>query len=427
MIDKIIKELKGLKGVSAYKILNTKTSSKELFLIKDKADMLRGKDVEDILVTVYSDNEKNRGSSTVKLKKSMDNDEIAKILKDAVYAAKFVKNPYYPLAKKSDKEYENFNSSLKDMNETDALLRIKDIIYKDYGLDASINSSEIFINKKNKRIVNSEGVDVSFDQYEGIIEVITESGVGKEPVEIYTLNSFADIDEEYLEELIGRRLFEAAERGKASPTKKSDKINVILTGEDIRTFFTFYTGQASARAHYEKTALYKKGDNLFKGSKGDKLNLSLKAFMENSIYSAPFDNDGVYLEDVKLYKDGKLKNLHGSLRFTHYLDEETTGIIKNVEVQSGETTIEEMKKKPYLEILAFSDMFVDELTGDFGGEIRLARYFDGKDTFTVTGGSFSDNILEVQKKFLFSKETQLIPSFKGPKAILLKNVKVLGE
>lgn len=427
MIDNIIKELKDIKEVSAYKIVNTKTSSKELFLVKDKVDMLRGKDVEDISVTVYSDQEKNRGSAVVQLKNSMDSDEIKKILKDAVYAAKYVKNPYYPLAKKSDKEFEEFISSLKDMKETDALLKIKDIIYKDYGFDASVNSSEIFINKKSKRIINSEGVDVSFNQYEGIIEVITESDIGKEPVEIYTLNSFADIDEVYLEELIGRRLFEAAERGKASPTKKSDKINVILTGEDIRTFFTFYTGQASARAHYDKRAIFKKGDNPFKGSKGDRLNLSLKPFMENSIYSAPFDNDGVQLDDVTLYKDGKLKNLHGSLRFTHYLDEKTTGLINNIEVQTGETSIEEMKKKPYLEILAFSDMFVDELTGDFGGEIRLARCFDGKETKTVTGGSFTDNILEVQKKFLFSKESQLIPSFKGPKSILLKNVKVLGE
>ena len=86
-----------------------------------------------------------------------------------------------------------------------------------------------------------------------------------------------------------------------------------------------------------------------------------------------------------------------------------------------------MKQRPYLELLAFSDFQMDPLNGDFGGEIRLGRYFDGKGTTFVTGGSISGNIREVQTEMILSKELQRENHFGGPQTIQLSNVAVSGK
>ena len=69
---------------------------------------------------------------------------------------------------------------------------------------------------------------------------------------------------------------------------------------------------------------------------------------------------------------------------------------------------------------------MDSMGGNFGGEIRLAYLNDGEKITPVTGGSINGSIIEAQKSFKFSKETQNTSKFVGPKAILLKNISVAG-
>ena len=85
-----------------------------------------------------------------------------------------------------------------------------------------------------------------------------------------------------------------------------------------------------------------------------------------------------------------------------------------------------MKASPYIELVSFSDFQMDTMTGDFGGEIRLGWYFDGENTVSITGGSISGNIKEVEKEMYFSSETQKLNNFLGPKTIELSNVSLAG-
>ena len=85
-----------------------------------------------------------------------------------------------------------------------------------------------------------------------------------------------------------------------------------------------------------------------------------------------------------------------------------------------------MKKKPYLMPVAFSDFQMDEMSGRFGGEIRLAYLYDGETVKTVTGGSVNGSLLEKQDNLLFSKETFKTSNYSGPLAILIPAVSVAG-
>ncbi|MBA7541192.1 hypothetical protein ES705_33499 [subsurface metagenome] len=182
--------------------------------------------------------------------------------------------------------------------------------------------------------------------------------------------------------------------------------------------------KVSSGGPYIKTSVYnnissaKTGDNLQGiNVKGDTVSISLEPYLPNSVYSVPYDSDGFPLKPASIIEGNVLKNYWGSLRYCHYLNEDTTGMIKNFKVKPGNISVNDYKKEPYLEIVYFSAFLVEPLTGDFGGEIRLGYYFDGKEKIPVTGGSIGGNI---------NKLHQEIENFIGPETVKLLNVGVSG-
>jgi len=85
-----------------------------------------------------------------------------------------------------------------------------------------------------------------------------------------------------------------------------------------------------------------------------------------------------------------------------------------------------LRKEPYLELVSFSDFQVDSITGDFGSEIRLGYYFDGKTTVPVTGGSISGNMAKVQGGLKMSSQTRQYNSYHGPATVCMRGVSISG-
>jgi len=157
---------------------------------------------------------------------------------------------------------------------------------------------------------------------------------------------------------------------------------------------------------------------------GDPVNIKLLPEVKGSVGNSYIDGDGVKLKPLELYTDGVLRSYHGDNRHCRYLGIEPTGTIGNVEVGGGKKTLGELKTGPYLELRVFSDFQMDEWTGDFGGEIRLAVYHDGTKEIPVTGGSIVGNIKNVQQSMLFSSELQESGNYVCPKAVKLFGVTV---
>jgi PmbA protein len=204
-------------------------------------------------------------------------------------------------------------------------------------------------------------------------------------------------------------------------------MDVILTREAVKELFEFYHRQSMASSVYHKNSIWEAGDHV-QGEevKGDRITLKLNPFMKNSTCSRGFDEDGYPLEPVTIIEEGVLKSYSANQRYAHYMGAEPTGTILNTEVKGGRYPAEMLKSKPHMEIAAFSDFSVDYITGDFGGEIRLAWYYDGKDRRPVTGGSISGNICAAHNEIYLSKELQKDNSFEGPMAVKILNVNVAG-
>lgn len=432
MINRIKNILQNF-NLDGYKIIETKTNSEELFFIKKYIDMSRSKDVHHFKVTVYKDFEeqgqKYKGSSTVNIHPTMSDEGIKKTLKDAAFAASFTQNQYYNLPKKIT---EKSKESKKSKFETNSLSYwVGKLTKKLYEADkkekGNINSSEIFLNKIYKRIVTSKGIDVEFENYKGMIEFIT-NWREKEEVELYNSISFSDFNEKQISSAVNEMLFKAEQRALAKDMPKAGKYNVIFFGSSVKELLSYYIYQSSAEAVYNNISKIKIHENIQGNDiKGDLLNINLDPALNNSTYSQPFDDDGIPLSKVNIFNKGILERYHGDFRYSFYLGVETTGVINNFIVEGGSKTIDDMEKSPYLELVEFSDFQIDKLTGDFGGEIRLAFYFDGSNKIPMTGGSVSGNIKEFHNNMYLSKELQEDNDFIGPKALEMLNVSIAGK
>ena len=427
MKEKIVKLLKENKDLSSYSIVLSNTVSKEAFFVKDKLDMNRGKEVFHVLLTVYKDFEldgkKYRGSASCKISPQDTDEVIGQKIGDSVFAAGFVKNEWYPLPKNEKCKVDN---KIEHKELLDSILKMKNSVYAKNETKANINSVEFFASSTYIEVVNSEGVDVSFVENKNIAEVITDAK-GAEEVEIYGCESYGKLDDALLKEVVQEQLHNTSERAIATKATHINSINVILRGSAVPSFFDFYITQTSSSNVYSGQSRAKRGENFQGEVKGDVLNINLEPNLENAVNSASYDKEGNHLKHTVLYENGVVKTYHGGMRHAHYLGIEPTGNIPNFEVASGSLFYEtDMKAKPYIEILMFSDFFMDATTGNFGGEFRLARYFDGKETHIITGGSISGNMFKVQSEMYFSKEIMIKDGYKGPKAVFLPNMEIVG-
>ena len=132
------------------------------------------------------------------------------------------------------------------------------------------------------------------------------------------------------------------------------------------------------------------------------------------------------MKDRVLLEDGVLQTIHGGNRFAQYLGIEPTGFYSSIQVPVGQMPLAEMKQGAYLHIVSFSDFQMDDFTGHFGGEIRLAFLSDGETVIPVTGGSINGSILEVQDHMVFSKERYTNSRYDGPMAVVMDGVLVAG-
>ena len=431
-MKKIIKILENSPKVDEYRIVENKTTSKELFFIKDQLQMNRGKDVHDIDITVYKNFEiegkKFKGSSTTAISPTMTFEEIEHNINQAALAASFVKNEYYDLEQKSEETAPKITSQFSDGNFIGHISKLVQTLYNENkNSKAFINSAEFFIDERNIRIINSNGIDVSYTKYYGEIELIVEANGEKESIELFDVLHFSDLDEENIKSTINESLKNAALRAVAVPMPNVENLPVVISGPASCELWEYYTHNADASSKYNHLHENNVGDLVQKEAKGDKVTIIGLPYIKNSSRNSYYDTNGTFLKDTVLLKDGAIKTMSASKRFADYLNVPCTGAFPNFKVNGGSKSEQELREGNFLEVLKFSDFQIDPFTGDFGGEFRLGIYHkDGKE-IPVTLGSIAGNIKEAQKNMFLSKETVQANHYIVPKLLHFTDVRIAGN
>lgn len=424
MIEKIIKALE-LSGVKLYRIIENNIESVELFLVKKDLDMNRKKVVSNYDVTLYNDfilNDINyRGEASVKVHPNMEIEEMVELFKDGLYSAGFISNKYYPLVKGFKEEHKVMNSNFNSYSLEEGVENLRHTIYsEDNYNDGGINSCEIFLNKNRKRIINSEGVDVSYDNYSSEIECITQ-WKENDDVEIFNVFRQDELNVESLKNQVKDAIEMAKWRDRAKETPDTGKYTIVLSHEAAKELFTYYTMMTNANSIYQEISSFKVGD-VIQGNniKGDKVTINL-------IAKLPYDSDGLKLKDVTIIKDGIVKAIHGNQRFCSYIGVEPTGNISNVKVGIGSKSLDDMKKENCLHLTTFSGFQLANLSGDFAGEIRLGFLCKDGNVTPITGGSISFNIKNIQENMILSKDVLKDDWYEGPLAVQIFDINVAGK
>ncbi|RRD95517.1 modulator protein [Clostridiales bacterium COT073_COT-073] len=427
MIEKI-KAALAQENIATWKIVEEKVSAQELFLIQAEVDMNRSKQVTHYHITVYADFEedgqKYRGSANTTFSPAMTGEEICERIRTVYYAAGFVKNEWYPLTEQIVEKGERLKSALAAENVLPIVKQIFSAIYQAEGVQNHINATEIFVEKHAYRVMNSLGLDICFEQYKGEIEVVTHAESEEIAVEVDRMYQFADSRPEELQAQITAQMQETIWRLNAKRIESLKDIPVILSNQAVASFFDFYYAQAGAQLVYENISSAKIGESFQGQVQGDKLTMTLVPLLANSSQSASYDMDGTLLKDTRLYQDGKLLCYHGNRQYCSYLNVETTGLIPNIKVEAGSLSYAAMTATPHIELLVFSDFQANEVNGVIGGEIRLARYFDGKNYHEVTGMSMAADIPTIQENLYFSKEMIQYDNYYGPAHIYFPSLTI---
>ena len=435
-MERLLKIL-GESNIAAYKVNDVISESREIYYVLDKVETIRATNVRDTLVTIYVDKDGKRGSADFSYSPYMNEEELRKKIEEKIYAAGFALNPFYEIPAKSEEIPAKVHSNFADCDLEEIAERVGKTIFKNGIYEGGyLSATEIFITKKRERIVNSRGVDVTFDSYEGFVEVIPSFGSGLDEVETYQSFTFSDLDESFIAEKTKRAIALTKARYEAKPLKLGKPVKVIIEGEGVESVAGFFVNDLSYAVAYQHMNLHEVGESA-QGEKieGDMINIDLLNEYPGVSASSSVDHDGVVLKPISIIKDGVGIARHGSYMYGYYMGEKNpTGVLPIIRLHPGKKSFEEMKKEPYLRCVKFSSFQIESSSGYFGGEVRLGFYFDGEKEIPVTGFSIAGSLHELKGKLVFSKEEGVectsdglygSSAFVGPKYLEVKGMNIL--
>ena len=279
--------------------------------------------------------------------------------------------------------------------------------------DSFINSLEIFETTQHVRIINSNGFDKTYTTKTFSGEYVVQSII-KEDVELFYQFEFDDTSKDICKKLssqITSNLEMAKDRSLAIDINETnfnkDCKKIILQGDFLSELFNYYLSRSDASLIYQ-------------GYSNFKPDLEIPSNTDISITTmptVPYSTEGIKLAQYPVVKHNKIVNILGDLRFSFYMGINPLGTYNSYKMNPGNASISDYQNNTYLRITNFSDFQTNALTGEFGGEFRLAYYYDGTKEIPVTKGSFSGNIKDILSSLELSKEIQETISYQGPKWI----------
>ena len=417
--NEIVACLKANKNINGYELTISNKDSRELFYVLKHLEINRAVKTTTAAIEVYVSDTKGTGSSLVTVTAADDAKTLTKKINDAAKKAKAAKNAYYPLTKKTENITVK-NTVKEDLNNIASNIA-KAVFKADVYKDGWINSTEIFVSKFDREFLNSNGVKHAASSFKIEIECIPTWSNKKEEFELYKFYESNKIDYKQITLEVEEILNLAKDRSiakKISDVKLPKNLKVLVKNDMRDLLVENMAVQAFYRTVFTKANHYNVKDKISETP----FDLTMKAEIAGCADSTKYDNHGVTLKSKKIIAKGVAKDLFGDIQFGHYLGvKEISGKFSVCELSAKGI---DYTKEKHLIIETFSAPQLEENSGYWGGEVRLARYFDGKKYIPLTGFSISGNIYEDMKKMQFSKEKATSSGYKGPKYFIFTNINV---
>ncbi len=431
MIDRIVDQIKRNGKASAYRISEKRKSGLEWYFVRTALDSSRAVETTLYTVALYADSgegeSRTRGECTILINPGSDDEEIRGAIDRAVDTAAGMKNPWYPLPGKSTEKPLAMESAFFSMSLGEAMEKVRAALYAPDGLaGATINSLEIFLSRMDWRTITSAGVDVSWTGFVGFSEFVVNAGIrGKNEVELYADIHFSDLDGQRLSAATKKQLAAANDRLAAESLPACENLPLLLSGELAAEVFAYWFENVQASAVYDKVANFALGGSVsMEGSTGDSINMRAVPMLKGSPNGGPYDPAGFLLKPIDIIENNIVKQLVAPVKYAHYLGCEPSGALSLFELAPGSRSQADLRLQDHLEVVTFSDFFVDATTGNFGGEIRLGYLVKSGRRTAVRGGSVTGTMLDNRGRILLSSELETGPSAKAPAVCVIPVVSI---
>lgn len=427
MLDTIRSALDANVQVADYRITETVKHGMEWYFVGSSLDTARSVTTRLFDVQLYVDGStdeggRTRGSYSMTLHPTSSPVEVQAAIERAARAAGGMRNPWYPIPGPSTETIVPPVSGFDGKPLVDSMEGLRSALYAAMGpATAHINSLELFLSRLDHRIVNSNGVDARWSSYAGYVEyVVNAAAAGHEEIELFGDIEFSEPDHQRLTDLVRRRLMMAADRVIAIPAPAVAGLPVLFRDDLAAQIYGYWFAASKAKAAYEKTAAYAVGSCVADGTGGgDMVQLTAVPFVPGNPRSTPYDDDGQALSPVPCIDAGWLRRLVGPLKYSHYLGTDAVGDLPLFDVASGRDALAELESVPHIEAAAFSDFFVEDATGDFGGELRLGYLVDNGTRTPIRGGSITGSLAQNAGQVRLSRERCVTGLGLGPCACLI--------
>ena len=418
--SQIIKCLKAHSSkISAYEVKIHHKDSRELFYVLDHLEINRAVKTETDVITVYISEGDTTGSSTISVTAADNEKSLNRKIKQAISQARAARNKFYPLQAK-DENIKAEKPKILDLNQI-ACKAAEAVMAADTYKDGWINSTEIFVSRFDDEFINSNGVHHHSESFRIEIECIPTWSNNGEEFELYKFYESNKIDYKQITNEIAEILQSARDRAEARTLKEvelPDDLMVMIKGEMLEGIVFGLANELNYRSLYMKENHYDKGDRISDTG----FDLTMKGQISGCARSREYDGHGTVLGRCKIIDDGVAKNNYGDIRFGFYLAEEKiTGDLPLCEVKADGI---EVKRRPHLIIDSFSSPQYESDSGYWGGEVRLARYYDGKKYIPLTGFSIAGTIYDDIRSVKFSREQVTTPAYKGPEYMIFTGLKI---
>lgn len=426
IMERLINLLKENEEIKDYRIIINDRESYQLFFVQDKLETNRATDSTAYHVTVYVDVDDKRGSGSFDYAVYLSDEEVKKLINEAIYNAKLALNPYFPLPNPTGDKPIALKSNISKMSLADAAEKVAKAIFKaNMSENCYSSATEIFVYHNKTRIVNSCGLDNCDEKYYGEVELIPTYETENKEVEIYHMIRFMELDEVAITEEVNEVLELVKARYYAEQVPENLKCPVIIDGYEVEDVFgSYFAEDLLYNCEYTKTNLFSVGQDIQENGAGDKITMKAVPYYKGAYRSRGIDGDGIVLQETSLIENGVIKSRYGDNQYGYYLKQKATGTLPILIVEPGKNSIDEVKKNPYLRCVRFSSIQIDRMNGLIGGEVRLAFYFDGREEIPVTGFTISGNMHDLKGKIILSKETTTYAGYHGPKYVCFPDMKI---
>ena len=412
------------RGFDDFKIIEVKSNDKQLYLLKDSIESKRTIESHYYDVTVYADHK----SAGKKLRSEYNfiykpGGDLNFYLEQAKFACSLVKNRHYDLLRAVEPpNVEVLDPRLDDSTATGADLA--DIIYKSArGAGVRLSSAEIYLKRSEITLKTSTGIECS--KIKGLIE-IEITLIGSEGAKEQEMNFQVKrrrIDDLRLQERIAEYVKHTINTLNVK-IPNSGKSNVLFNAADIYGLMSPIIFHSSGRAKDQGMSRFNLNEALVDQSEND-LTIKTSGIIPFGLYSDPFDDDGIPGQEHTIIDHGIFKKHWTTKRYADYLGVEPTGSFKNLVIEPAPDS--SAAHDNYYEIVQFSDLSPDPITGDLVAEIRFGYHVQNGKRTPIKGGSVGCNVFEALKNTCFSMDTTFEGRYLGPKFVILKDLSISGQ